>query len=119
MRIEGVDPVVLNQVQAQTRQPAVQEMKKISITAEEERQGQEQKGTPQDNLERSVRQLNLATELFDIKLRFKIDDESGELYVLVIDVSEGKVIRRIPPEKVINVAGQMKYMVGILLDEFI
>ncbi|CEP68885.1 Flagellar protein FlaG protein [Moorella glycerini] len=119
VRIEGVDPIILNRVQNQTKEPIVQEMKKISITADEERQQREQKEKAQEYLESSVKQINTATELFNIKIRFKLDHENDEIYVLVIDTLEGKVIRRIPPENILKIANQMQYIVGLLLDELI
>lgn len=119
MRVEGVDPLILNQVQSQTQKPVVQDAKRINITAEEDRQEQGQSGYSPENLERSVEKLNAATELFNIKLRFKLDHEKGEIYVLVIDAAEGKVIRRVPPESVLKIANQIQYLVGLLLDELI
>jgi len=118
VRIEGVDPLVLNQVQSQTQKPAVQDIKRMAVTAEEERE-HGQAGFSWQELEQSVQKLNGATELFNIKLRFKLDHEKGEIYVLVIDVAEGKIIRRIPPENVLKIATEMQYLVGLLLDELI
>jgi flagellar protein FlaG len=120
VRVEGVDPLVLNQVQSQTQKPIVQDTKKINVDSEQEKRQQEGKdGYSQGDLEQAVEKLNAATDLFNIKLRFKLDHEKGEIYVLVIDASEGKVIRRIPPENVLKVTSQMQYMVGLLLDELI
>ncbi|MGI9862414.1 flagellar protein FlaG [Moorella naiadis] len=118
MRVEGVDPLVLGQVQSQTQKPAVQDAKKISISAEGEQQ-QGQQGYTREDYEKAIKKLNSTTSLFDIKLKFKLDEESGQYYVLVIDAKEGKVIRRIPPENVLKIADQMQYMVGLLLDELI
>ncbi|AOQ23420.1 hypothetical protein MTAT_10010 [Moorella thermoacetica] len=120
MRVEGVDPLILNQVQSQTQKPAVQDTKKINVDSDQEKRRQDgQAGYSRGDLEQAVAKLNTATDLFNIKLRFKLDHEKGEIYVLVIDANEGKIIRRIPPEKVLNVASQMQYMVGLLLDELI
>ncbi|WP_406678096.1 flagellar protein FlaG [Moorella sp. ACPs] len=118
MRIEGVDPLVLNQVQNQTAGFQVQESKGIKINTERKQQeGRQQPGEKQ--LEKSVEQLNKAAEAFNIELRFKVDRENNELYVYVIDVNEGKIIRRIPPENVMEVASRMQQMVGLILDTLI
>ncbi|MEW8959870.1 MAG: flagellar protein FlaG [Moorella sp. (in: firmicutes)] len=120
MRVEGVDTVVLNQVQNQTQKPAVQDAKKINVDSEQEKRRQEgEGGYSRGELQQAVEKLNAATDLFNIKLRFKLDHEKGELYVLVIDAREGKIIRRIPPENVLKVTSEMQYMVGLLLDELI
>jgi flagellar protein FlaG len=39
--------------------------------------------------------------------------------VLVIDKENQKVIRTIPPSKVLDMLSQMQYMVGLLVDQFI
>lgn len=120
VRVEGVDPLVLNQVQSQTQKPAVQDAKKINVNNEQDKRHQESEaGYSRDELQQAVEKLNAATDLFNIKLRFKLDHEKGELYVLVIDAREGKIIRRIPPENVLKVTSEMQYMVGLLLDELI
>lgn len=119
MRIEGIDPLILNQIQTQAQKIQVQDTRKINITAEEEHRQQPEQEFDRDNVEPAVKKLNAAAEIFNIRLRFKIDYEKGEIYVLVIDTAEHKIIRRIPPENLLKVANQIEYLVGLLLDELI
>ena len=120
MRIEGVDPLILNQIQSQTQKASIQEPKKIHISTELDRRGEERRwGQGEGNLEEAVAKLNAATDLFNIKIRFQVDEEKGDLYVLVIDAQEGRIIRRIPPENVLRVASEMRQLVGLLLDMLI
>ncbi|OIQ60538.1 flagellar protein FlaG [Neomoorella thermoacetica] len=119
MRVEGVDPLVLNQVQNQTAGFQVQESKGIKINTERKQQQEERQQPGEKQLEKSVEQLNKAADAFNIELRFKVDRENNELYVYVVDVNEGKIIRRIPPENVMEVASRMQQMVGLILDTLI
>ncbi|GAW92909.1 flagellar protein FlaG [Calderihabitans maritimus] len=118
MKIQGVDASVLNQIQERTQKAKVQEAEKTRIDTENERR-RRQEFSYHQSLESSVRQLNQMVETFNIQLRFKIDRESGEIVVLVIDKAKDKIIRRIPPDKIINLAAQMQHMVGLLVDELI
>jgi flagellar protein FlaG len=63
--------------------------------------------------------LNKTAEACDIKLRFKLEHSSGKLFVYVVDVEEGRVIRRIPPESLLEAAARVEKMVGLILDIFI
>lgn len=120
VRVEGLDPLVLNQVQSQTSTQQVQTTKGIRVNTErKEQQGQEELGRySYDRVAKSVEQVNKALEAFNIQLRFELNVENDELYVYVID-SEGKVIRRIPPESILEIASRMQQMVGLILDALI
>lgn len=121
MKVEGVDRIVLDRVEAKTRGPVIQEAEKIRIQTEEEKERQRQAGTGtfQRDLEKAVQELNQASDIFNIRLRFRLDEETGDIYVLVIDREEGKIIRRIPPENVLQTALQLEEMVGLLLDALV
>lgn len=117
-----MDPVVLQQVQARAEQQAELTQTRESRIRTEQQQDQERRfGTEsfEQQLQRAVRQLNETSDLFQIRLRFKIDEERGDIYVLVIDREKGEIIRRIPPEKVISMVYQLEYMIGLLLDELV
>lgn len=121
MKVQGVDPAILNRIQEQTTKQAVQEARQIRISDGQQRQrkaGLEE--TPdRENLAASVLQLNRAAEAFNISLRFRIDRENNELVVLVIDKGKQQVIRTIPPSKVREMLAQMQQLLGVLVDQFI
>lgn len=119
MKVEGVDRVVLDRIEEKTTKPVVQETERARVHTEEQGERQRPAGDFRQELERSVRQLNQASDIFNIRLRFKLDEETGEIYVLVIDREEGKIIRRIPPENILKTAMQLQEMVGLLLDELV
>ena len=49
-------------------------------------------------------------------LRIKVHNDTGRLMVQVISAEDGKVIREIPPEELLNLAAKMEEMVGILFE---
>jgi len=118
MKIDGVDPLVVNQVINQTARSQVQSSRNIkTISDKKHQEGQQQ--DVQGQLKDSVERLNKAADAFNIQLHFKIDQEENELYVYVVDIVENKVIRRIPPESFIEAASRMQKMVGLILDALI
>lgn len=121
MKVEGVDAAVLQQIQARAEQAEITQTREVKIRTEQQQEQERRSGAEsfEQQLEKAVRQLNEATDIFNIRLRFKLDTETGEIYVLVIDREKGEVIRRLPPEKVISMAYQMEYMIGLLLDELV
>jgi len=50
------------------------------------------------------------------ELRIKVHNDTGRLMVQVISAEDGKVIREIPPEELLNLAAKMEEMVGILFE---
>ncbi|MBS4032691.1 MAG: flagellar protein FlaG [Clostridiales bacterium] len=120
MKVQGVDPMILNRIQDQTNKQAVQETKQTKISNEQEpKKETRQEAVDQDTLVESVQKLNKAAEAFNIQLRFSIDKEDNQVVVLVIDKVNQKVIRQIPPTKVMDMLTQMQYMVGVLVDQMI
>lgn len=118
VKVDGIDPVVLQKIEAGVKRDVISEIEKTKV------EGGKKKAFPgreeyKKELLRSTRQLNLAANAFNFGLRFKLDREENEIYVLVIDREKGEVVRRIPPENVINLAAQMEYFLGLLLDTFV
>ena len=49
-------------------------------------------------------------------LRIQVHKATGIIMVKVISQDDGKVIREIPPEEVLNLAAKMEEMMGVLYD---
>jgi len=81
--------------------------------------------SPGDSISRQVSREELEAflgklqeaQVFDRRISFDIDDESGRIVVRVIDRATGEVIRQIPPDQVLAVAMSIEKMLGLLLDE--
>jgi flagellar protein FlaG len=65
---------------------------------------------------RAVEQLDALAKQFNRRLRFNIDQDTGELYVEVYDSQTHQVIGTIPPEEVMELRQKLRHMTGLLLD---
>lgn len=50
-------------------------------------------------------------------LSIRVHEKTGTIVVKVISKADGKVIREIPPEEMLNLAAKMEEMVGALFNE--
>ena len=50
-------------------------------------------------------------------LRIQVHDETGKIIVKVISEEDGKVIREIPPEEMLNLAAKMDETMGIFFND--
>ena len=50
-------------------------------------------------------------------LKIQIHDKTGDIMVKVISGEDGKVIREIPPEALLNLAAKVEEMMGALVNE--
>lgn len=73
--------------------------------------------TTEQQLEDAVKALNETMAIFDRKLQFEIHEETHRIMVRVIDSQSGEVIREIPPQKILDMVGEMWKMIGLLIDE--
>lgn len=122
MKIPGVDPIILNQVKNQTAKKVVHESREARVSGEKkERQGGRGHQGKQDRraLERSLELLNQAMEAAGRPLRFQLIERNGTIMVQIIDSFHNKLIRQVPPEKVLGLVGRVRDMIGLMVDELI
>ena len=55
--------------------------------------------------------------MHNVDLRFSVHEASGQIMVVVMDESSGKVIREIPPKEILNLAARFDEMIGLILDK--
>lgn len=74
-----------------------------------------------DTLKAAVELTNEAIRITNYHLEFRLHEDSGRYQVKVIDSQSQKVIREIPPEKMLEFSAQIRQMLdkalGILVDE--
>lgn len=121
MKVQGVDPTILNRIQGETSKQAVQEAKQARISGERQRQketGQEAGDKPdREKLAAAVRRLNKAAEELNIPLHFQLAQEEEQPVVLVIDREKQQVLRAVSPARVLEILTQWQYMLGLLVDQ--
>ena len=124
MKIDGIDPLVLNRIKDQTTRPEVRETERSDTENRikqrnrllEQKAAAGQEKSMLEDLEESVKKLNDTANAFQLSLRFQMHQESERWMVQVIDVVQDEIIREIPPEQVLNVVAQIQDLIGILLD---
>ncbi|MCL5982024.1 MAG: flagellar protein FlaG [Firmicutes bacterium] len=121
MKVQGVDPTILNRIQGETSKQAVQEAKQARISGERQRQketGQEAGDKPdRERLAAAVQRLNKAAEELNIPLHFQLAQEEEQPVVLVIDREKRQVLRAVSPARVLEILTQWQYMLGLLVDQ--
>lgn len=65
-------------------------------------------GRPVEQTLAAMETLNQALGLAQRDLRFKVDDDSGQVIVQVVEPSSGAVIRQIPSEDVVRMASWLE-----------
>lgn len=120
MKVQGVDPTIMNRIEEQIRKQSVHETKHTVIAKERERQKKKprQEQMARDELAAAVDKLNKMAETLNIPLYFQVE-RGDETVVLVIEKDTEKVIRRIPPERTLTILTQMQFMVGMLVDRML
>jgi len=125
VKVDGIEPPVLQRVQDQTRQKRVEqpqgERADLATRRRQQAAGQQQPGLEgRSNLEiieDEVKRLNETAHLYNIGLRFSIHEETSRVVVQVYNREDNEVIRQIPPEKILNLVAQIQQMIGLLIDE--
>ena len=55
--------------------------------------------------------------MHNVDLRFSVHKASGQMMITVIDESDGKIVREIPPSEILELAAKMDEMVGMIFDK--
>lgn len=119
MKIQGTDPSGSTQFRKSSPGPQVrQDFQKVveSVNNPEENKNKE---TTLQQLEQAVEQLNKTMTTYNTELRFELHKESREMQVSVINSQTDEVIRKIPPDKILNIIAHVKEMLGLIVDEII
>ena len=117
MRVQGVDPIILNRIQEKVKKHTVQKSSQTYISTEQERRQKKRQGQEAVDAEKlgaAVERLNSTAEELGIDLAFFLDDQ--ELVVLVVEKETQQIIRQLPPEKVHEMLLDMKSFVGMMVD---
>ncbi|MBW2102389.1 MAG: flagellar protein FlaG [Deltaproteobacteria bacterium] len=123
LKIQQVDPPVVTGIEGPAPAPAQRESSQptprethpaVEATRGEERDTRE-KDTEQ-RVERIVNALKEYVQSARRDLHIKVHKPTGEIMVQVISSSDGKVIREIPSEEVLNLAARIEEMMGVLYD---
>lgn len=68
-------------------------------------------------LDTLLEKMNIVMNTMDIQARFSVHEATKRVMVKVVNMETGRVIREIPPKKLLDMVSQMMELVGLLVDE--
>ncbi len=85
-------------------------------TGVESASGKKQEISP-EQLAEAVKIANEVMQVMDRQLQFSVHEGTNRPMVKVVDPNTDKVIREIPPEKILDMVAKMWEVVGLFVDE--
>jgi flagellar protein FlaG len=79
--------------------------------------GQHERNVDEDELHKTIDKILKTLEGDSTSLKFDIHKDTNTIMVKVIDNNTQKVIREIPPEKILDMIASIWKLVGIIIDE--
>jgi len=64
----------------------------------------------------AVEQANKLMELFNRDLRFETHSKTGIVQISIVDRKDGKVVKQIPPDSVLDMITKIREILGSLMD---
>ena len=101
----------------EVRQPVRPQQVLRAQQNQDQKREQAEDDAKRDMVERAVEHINKSLVAFDREMRISIHDRLKRIMVKVIDTQENRVIREIPPEKVLDAFARTLELAGILLDK--
>ncbi|SHF64908.1 flagellar protein FlaG [Desulfacinum infernum DSM 9756] len=90
---------------------------KLQLKREDmERPSQGLNGTDREELEGLVGDVQNYLQDLNIKLSFRLHEETGDMVVSVVNKETGEVIRQIPPEELLELREKLEELTGVLLN---
>ena len=76
-----------------------------------------------ENLHNAAETINQALKISNYHLQFNLHEKSGRYQVKVVDTNSNEVIREIPPERMLEIAADIRQMMdkllGLVVDELV
>ncbi len=125
MKIDGIDPLLLNRIKEQTDRMEIQRAENASTDTRVSRDGGYRRaGVPTipdlkygKKVEAALRRLNENAEKDGFPLRFSVRKEPNLWHVEVRDLASNSVVRDIPTTEALDVVNRIYSLFGVLLDE--
>jgi flagellar protein FlaG len=82
-----------------------------------EKGDKQRKPASKADIDDSIAKINKSLVQFDREMKINVHEKLNRIMVKVIDTKEDKVIREIPPEKVLDAFAKALELAGVLIDE--
>lgn len=118
VRINGVDPNVVERVREQVSQRVVRELKgsrRVNEDLREHGQGQREEDSP-SGVRKALDQLNRVCHSMGNPVMFRLIERDSKAKVEVYDAQEDRVIKEVEPDEVLSVITQVEKLLGLLID---
>lgn len=117
MRIDGVDPNVVESVREKVVQPVVRNMRETKEITEDYKEHEERKKEGRSKgLDKALDQLNNVCQTMGNPVVFRLAEKDSQAVVEVYDGEEDKVVKEVTPEEVVSVVTQVERLLGLLID---
>jgi len=124
MKIDGIDPLLLNRIKEKTDRFEVQRAEEAvtdnRVKKRHASSGQEEPNVPDRHysgrLDRALQRLNDTADSRNLALRFKLQKESNPWVVDIVDLERNQVVRQIPTDRALEVVNRIQNLVGVSLD---
>jgi flagellar protein FlaG len=81
------------------------------------RQEEKEQALPREEIEQVAEFLSESANLFNVGLKFNINEDTDRVIVSVVNKDTEEVIRQIPPEEVVDLAKRLNEMAGVLFNQ--
>ena len=65
----------------------------------------------------AIGKLNKASDIFGVNLKFSFHEDARRLQVEISEASTGRLLKKIPPDEILDLVAKMNKMIGLLIDE--
>lgn len=70
----------------------------------------------QTELEYILKEMNQFIQIFNSKIAFELDKETGKTILKIIDSQTNEVIRQIPPEEFLRISKRISELLGLIIN---
>ncbi len=109
-------------LQTERKEPSVNGALKAAASAIKEAEEQNSTNAPitdPKTVSKAVEEIQKLCDMCGRKLQFRVNTDTHQIIVKVIDTSTDKVIREIPSEEIQRLRARIRETVGLLFDETI
>lgn len=123
MKIDGLDPLLLNRIKEQTDRMEIQKSESIGSDNVVRRESGSQRGKAavplhnEQQLSEVLKRLNDEAERDNSPLRFSVRRDAKLWHVEVTDTLRDEIVRDIPTDQALTVLNRIQSLFGVLLDE--
>jgi len=119
VKVQGVDPVIMNRIQEKVKKQLVQDSRQVEFAKDRQNnqeQAQNQEAPERDELAAAVQKLNKTADSLGIDLLFvMVEDDFPRVFA--VNRATQEPIRQLSAAKVLEMLTEMKSFVGMMVDQ--